>query len=101
MKRQKEISAAVGEGANLIQSKIPIGANITVSTPLKDQLKSAWMIGVFMNSNMGAIVVFLTILSIKLIYSLLISNVEEKTYEFGMLRALGFTTKNVVVTISM
>ena len=72
MKRQKEISAAVGAGANLIQSKIPIEANITVSTPLKDQLKSAWMIGVFMNSNMGAIDVFLSILAVKLIYSLLI-----------------------------
>lgn len=29
----------------------------------------------------------------------MLSDVEEKTYEFGMLRALGFNTKNVGVTI--
>lgn len=94
------MDAAVGAGANLIQSTIPYNANITISTPLKENLRGAKMISVFMASNMGAIVVFLSIISVKLIYSLLISNVSEKTYEFGMLRALGFTTKNVVTTIS-
>ena len=29
----------------------------------------------------------------------MLSDVDEKTYEFGMLRALGFNTKNVVVLI--
>lgn len=29
----------------------------------------------------------------------MLSDVEEKTYEFGMLRALGFNTKNIGVTI--
>lgn len=32
----------------------------------------------------------LLMLSVLLIYSLMIGDVEEKTYEFGMLRALGF-----------
>ena len=29
----------------------------------------------------------------------MLSDVEEKTYEFGMLRALGFNTKNLVLTV--
>ena len=29
----------------------------------------------------------------------MLSDVEEKTYEFGMLRALGFNTNNIMVTI--
>ena len=29
----------------------------------------------------------------------MLSDVEEKTYEFGMLRALGFNTSNLMVTI--
>ena len=29
----------------------------------------------------------------------MLSDVDEKTYEFGMLRALGFNTRNVKVTI--
>jgi ABC-type antimicrobial peptide transport system permease subunit len=31
----------------------------------------------------------------------MLSDVEEKTYEFGMLRALGFNTKNIMITIIM
>ena len=32
-----------------------------------------------------------------LIYSLMLSDVEQRTYEFGMLRALGFNTKNIIL----
>ena len=39
---------------------------------------------------MSTVVFFLCILSVQLIYSLMISDVEEKTYQYGMLRALGF-----------
>ena len=59
------------------------------------------MITVFFNSIMTTIVCFLAILSTQLIYSLMLSDVEDKTYEFGMLRALGFNTKNIMITIVM
>ena len=48
------------------------------------------MIKVFLVSSMSTVVFFLGILSIVLIYSLMLSDVDEKTYEYGMLRALGF-----------
>lgn len=35
-------------------------------------------------------------LAVLLIYSLMISDVEEKTYEFGMLRALGFKKTSLI-----
>lgn len=38
-------------------------------------------------------------LAILLIYSLMISDVEEKTYEFGMLRALGFNKSSLIYLI--
>ena len=57
------------------------------------------MITVFFNSIMTTIVLFLAILCTQLIYSLMLSDVEEKTFEFGMLRALGFNTKNITITI--
>lgn len=50
---------------------------------------------------MITVVFFLVILSMVLIYSLMISDVEEKTYEFGMLRALGFRSKSLVGLISI
>ena len=52
-----------------------------------------------MNTIMGTIVAFLGILCAQLIYSLMLSDVDEKTFEFGMLRALGFNTKNIMSTI--
>jgi len=62
-------------------------------------MKAVELISVFFNSNMVAIICFLGILSTQLIYSLMLSDVEEKTYEFGMLRALGFNTKSIAFTI--
>jgi len=42
----------------------------------------------------------LLLLSILLIYSLMIGDVEEKTYEFGMLRALGFGKVMLVILLT-
>lgn len=41
----------------------------------------------------------LLMLSMLLIYSLMIGDVEEKTYEFGMLRALGFSKSWLVILL--
>jgi len=40
----------------------------------------------------------LVILSVLLIYSLLLSDVEEKTFEYGMLRTLGMQ-QNVLILL--
>jgi ABC-type antimicrobial peptide transport system permease subunit len=74
-------------------------SNVTISLPLKVSLEGAEFITIFLNTILGTIIAFLGILSVQLIYSLMLSDVDEKTYEFGMLRALGFNTKNVVVLI--
>lgn len=49
---------------------------------------------------MFTVVFFLFILSVILIYSLMVSDVDEKTYEFGMLRALGYRKNSLVSLIS-
>ena len=59
------------------------------------------MIRVFLVSSMTTVVFFLAILSMVLIYSLMLSDVDEKTYEYGMLRALGFRNKNLMALISI
>lgn len=46
-------------------------------------------------------IVFLAILSTMLLYSLMLSDVSEKTYEFGMLRALGFKKEYLLRVITM
>lgn len=42
---------------------------------------------------------FIVFLSALLIYSLMIADVEEKTFEMGMLRALGLRTVSIVQLI--
>ena len=41
------------------------------------------------------------ILSFVLIYSLMLSDVDAKTYEYGMLRALGFKSAHLIGLLSM
>ena len=52
-------------------------------------------------SNMVTVIIFLAILSTMLIYSLMLQDVNSKTYEFGMLRALGFRLINLVEVVSI
>lgn len=55
----------------------------------------------YFNSNMVTIIIFLAILSTMLIYSLMLQDVTSKTYEYGMLRALGFKKLYQVEVISL
>jgi ABC-type antimicrobial peptide transport system permease subunit len=48
---------------------------------------------------MFMIVFFLCLISFILIYSLMQSDVEERTYEFAMLRTLGLKNKNLIVLL--
>ena len=74
-------------------------AHITTSEPILDQMHTYKGITTFLDTNLIAITAFLGVLSAMLIYSLMLSDVEERTYEFGMLRALGFNTKNIMMTV--
>jgi len=72
-----------------------------MTTPLMTQVKAIGMVRIFLSSSMGTVVFFLGILSVVLIYSLMLSDVDEKTYSYGMLRALGFRNKSLMGLISM
>jgi ABC-type antimicrobial peptide transport system permease subunit len=53
----------------------------------------------FLDNMVFSATFILLMLSILLIYSLMIGDVDEKTYEFGMLRALGFNKRWIVVLL--
>jgi ABC-type antimicrobial peptide transport system permease subunit len=96
---KQNMQNSLGQAGNKIMDQLSLDSNVTVTTPLKSQLNQVQLITVFFNSIMTTIVLFLAILCTQLIYSLMLSDVEEKTFEFGMLRALGFNTKNITITI--
>ena len=55
----------------------------------------------FLDSTLITIIVFLSMLSAMLLYSLMLSDVDSKTYEYGMLRSLGFKKTHLLSMISM
>ena len=54
-----------------------------------------------MQSIFTTCIIFLVILASMLVFSLMLSDVDTKTYEYGMLRALGFKKPYLVAMISL
>ena len=62
---------------------------VDVTTPLKEMMTGFLLLKNFLDNINNIVIFFLVILGVLLIYSLMNANVDEKTYEFGMLRTLG------------
>merc|ERR1719469_1498908 len=70
-----------------------------MTAPLETQFETTSTLQDFFASNMVTVIIFLAILATMLIYSLMLQDVNSKTYEFGMLRALGFRLVNLVQVV--
>jgi hypothetical protein len=79
-----------------VQYEMNLEMNVVSTTPVKESLSGLYFIGLFLQSTFATIVFFMLLLSMMLIYSLMISDVDEKTYEMGMLRALGLRTVSIM-----
>ncbi|KRX08929.1 hypothetical protein PPERSA_09033 [Pseudocohnilembus persalinus] len=67
--------------------------------PLATAVGGILLLKLFLDQMILIVVFLLLMLSILLIYSLMLSDIEEKTYEFGMLRALGMKQQSLVYLI--
>jgi len=79
-----------------IKRSIPLNMNITVAAPVNGALGGFQYIKLFLDSTLLTIVVFIVILSAMLIYSLMVSDIDERTYEMAMLRALGLRKTSII-----
>ena len=93
------MTKSITEAGNELVEALGLQSNVTYTTPLKAQLGQVQQIISFLNAALLAVIFYLSLLSVQLIYSLMVSDVNEKTYEFGMLRALGFSTNDVMFLI--
>ena len=91
----------VGIAGKPIGEALGIESSNKINQNLRKQFKSTDRTQAFLNATLLTVVVFLAILSTMLLYSLMLSDVDEKTYEYGMLRALGFKKEHLVRVISM
>ncbi len=74
-----------------------IGFNVVdVDLTVLSQLSASAIISLFLGLILNIIVFILLFLSIILIYSLLMINVETKTFEMGVMRMIGITRRGLV-----
>jgi ABC-type antimicrobial peptide transport system permease subunit len=75
-----------------VQKELNLKYDLISTAPVHGALSELYFINMFLVSTFVTIVFFMVLISIMLIYSLMIADVDEKTYEMGMLRALGLRT---------
>lgn len=63
---------------------------MTITAPLYLQFKHTNMIEDFFNATFITVIIFLVILSSMMVITLMLADVDGKTYEYGMLRVFGF-----------
>jgi ABC-type antimicrobial peptide transport system permease subunit len=74
---------------NAIAGGIGVSYPVTYTVPIALALQQTILIRTFLDTIFGCVIVLLVFLGALLIYALLLNDVEAKTYEYGMLRALG------------
>lgn len=67
--------------------------------PIALQMDATAIVRTFLDQIFLLVLVLMVILGSMLIYSLLLANTEEKTYEYGMLRALGLRQNSLLMVI--
>ena len=64
--------------------------------PVQLALEGVLFVKLFLDQIFGSVMAVLIVLGAMLIYALLLGNVSDKTYEYGMLRALGFERNSLI-----
>lgn len=96
-----KILQGISAQGNTIMEALKQNTSLTMTAPLATQFRLTASIQDYFNSNMVTIIIFLSILSSMLMYSLVLQDVNSKTYEYGMLRALGFKKVDLIEVISL
>ena len=96
---QNDMRVKISDLSVDITNSLGIDYKIQVTLPIFTMMKTIEIAKVFLQNIFYGIMFFLWLLSVILIYSLMLGNVDERTYEFGMLRSLGFRKKHLISMI--
>ena len=75
--------------------------NLTFIPPVLISMQGSKFFQYFLDALLYCVLFFIITLCVLLIYSLMISDVNSKIYEMGILRAIGLKKKKLVMLISM
>jgi hypothetical protein len=95
-----DMRSALATVSNAVSDAIGAGLGIATTLPVATVLEPLKFLKLFLNQLFGACVLLIIALASMAVYSLLISDVEQSTYEFGMLRALGLNVRSLGVLIA-
>eukprot|EP00033_Pygsuia_biforma_P001874 GCRY01002095.1.p1 GENE.GCRY01002095.1~~GCRY01002095.1.p1 ORF type:complete len:1063 (-),score=266.81 GCRY01002095.1:1135-4323(-) len=91
-----DMKARVNAFADAVYTALGFDHPSTPTVPVAVAVEGTYTIRLFLDQIFNATVVLIAILGCIMVFSLMISDVEQKTYEFGMLRALGMHKLSLV-----
>ena len=98
-KDQKSMRHYISNIAGEITSLLGEDYQINIQAPIYSIMSTVEVAKLFLQDIFIGIMFFLWILCVLLVYSLMLGNVDERTYEFGMMRSLGFKKNNLILLI--
>ena len=98
-KDQKSMRHYISDIASEITTLLGYNYQVNLQLPLYSIMSGVEVAKIFLQDIFIGIMFFLWMLCVLLIYSLMLGNVDERTYEFGMLRSLGFKKNNLIYLI--
>lgn len=87
------------QATNKIARALGDPSKFILQAPMYYGYQALGFVAIFIENIIYMILVLLGILAIVLLVALMIFDIEEKSYQFGMLRALGFSKKNIAIMI--
>lgn len=101
LKDKNEIDAATLKWSNQVAEALDIDYPVSFETTLIDTLALVYYLRLLLDQILLVVQVFLVGLGMFLIYALLLSDVESKVYESGMLRALGMEQYTLIMLLAV
>ena len=98
-KDQKGMRHYISNIAGEITEIMGIDYKVNIEVPLYQIMSGLEYAKIFLQDIFIGIMFFLWMLCVLLVYSLMLGNVDERTYEFGMMRSLGFKKNNLIFLI--
>ena len=98
-KDQKSMRHYISDIAGQITTLLGENYQVNIQAPIYQIMSTVEVAKLFLQDIFIGIMFFLWILCVLLVYSLMLGNVDERTYEFGMMRSLGFKKNNLISLI--
>ena len=98
-KDQKDMRHYISDIAGEITELLGMDYKVNIEAPLYQLMGGLEYAKIFLQDIFIGIMFFLWMLCVLLVYSLMLGNVDERTYEFGMMRSLGFKKNNLIYLI--